>query len=102
MKKLNIYYYICWEQYIYKSIDVENFIYSEVKSLFVKIQLPLNPNKNLREVINMLILRKDETGVTVKLSHEEYTAFKKLMSLRNNSKVTMTVTKDYPVGMVGK
>jgi hypothetical protein len=50
----------------------------------------------------MLKIKSDETGVTVKLSHEEYTAFVRLMSLRNDSKVTMKVTKDYPVMEMGK
>ena len=50
----------------------------------------------------MLILRKDETGVTVKLSQEEYKSFIQLMNYVKDSKVNLKVTKEYPVGMVGK
>lgn len=50
----------------------------------------------------MLILNKNETGVTVKLSHEEYTAFVQLMNYVKDSKVNIQVSKEYPVGMVGK
>ena len=50
----------------------------------------------------MLFLRKDETGVTVKLSQEEYKSFIQLMNYVKDSKVTMKVTKDYPVMEMGK
>ena len=50
----------------------------------------------------MLILRKDETGVTVKLSQEEYKSFIQLMNYVKDSKVNIQMTKEYPVGMVGK